>query len=286
VKYAWVAEQRGHSVALLCEVVGVSRSGYYAWCGRMPSARRREDERLLQRIRHVHQESREAYGTARTWATLRERGERCGRHRVARLRREAAIRTKRRRRFLRANAPAQRMAAAPRRVEWPFVSPGIDRVWLADITYIPTRQGWLYLAAVLDLYTRRIVGWSMSARVDQTLTSNALHMALERHSPHRGAIHHSDRGSQYTSHAYRETLAAKGLIASMSRTAMPFDNAPMESFFSSLKQELTHHYRFADRDAARAAVFDYIEVFYNRTRLHSALGYRSPQAFADAMVLN
>jgi putative transposase len=179
-----------------------------------------------------------------------------------------------------------RVPSSPRHVQWPFVSPGVDRVWMADITHVPTRQGWLYLAAVLDLYTRRIVGWAMSDRIDQTLVSEALRMALARRAPARGGIHHSDQGSQYTSHAYQQQLQSAGLIASMSRKGMPYDNAPMESFFGSLKQELTHHELFADRAVARTAVFDYIEVFYNRERLHSALGYRSPEDFAEAQVSN
>jgi putative transposase len=266
--------------------MGVSRSGYYAWRGRTPSRRAIENERLLRCIERVHRESREAYGTARTWKRLRDLGEPCGRHRVARLRRDHAIQTKRRRRYLRTRAPYERTPVAPRRVQWPFVSPGVDRIWMADITHIPTRQGWLYLAAVLDVYTRRVVGWSMSDRIDQALASEALRMAVSRRAPVRGSIHHSDQGSQYTSHVYRQQLQAAGLVASMSRKGMPYDNAPMESFFASLKHELTHHVSFADRDAARSAVFDYIEVFYNRERLHSALGYRSPEDFAEAQVSN
>jgi putative transposase len=150
---------------------------------------------------------------------------------------------------------------------------------VADITYVPTQQGWLYLAAVLDIYSRRVVGWAMSDRPEQALARDALAMALERRRPRSGAVHHSDRGSQYTSKAYQQQLADAGLIASMSRKGMPYDNAVMESFFSSLKQELTHHERFKDRDAARAHIFEYIESFYNRQRLHSSLGYRSPEAF-------
>lgn len=176
-------------------------------------------------------------------------------------------------------APYQRVPAAPNRLTWPFSSAGPDRVWVADITYVPTRQGWLYLAAVLDLYSRRIVGWAMSDRPEQALTCNALMMAPGRRCPAPGAIHHSDQGAQYTSRAYRKQLTDAGLLASLSRKGIPCDNAMMERFFSSLKQELIHHERFKDRDTARAAIFQYIESFYNRQRLHSSLGYRSPEAF-------
>lgn len=171
------------------------------------------------------------------------------------------------------------MPAAPNRLAWPFSSAAANQVWVADITYVPTQQGWLYLATVLDMYSRRIVGWAMSDRPDQVLASAALDMALAHRRPEKGAIHHSDQGVRYTCKAYQQHLQAAGLVASMSRKGMPYDNATMESFFASLKQELTHHERFADRDQARSKVFEYIEVFYNRQRLHSGLGYQSPDQF-------
>ncbi len=197
----------------------------------------------------------------------------------ARLRQAHAIQSKRRRRYLRTRSAYQRVPAAPNHLAWPFINPGVDRVWVADITYVPTRQGWLYLATVLDMYTRRIVGWAMGERADQSLASGALVMALTQRKPATGVIHHSDQGVQYTCKAYQQQLQDAGIVASMSRKAMPYDNAVMESFFSSLKQELTHHERFDDRDEARSKIFDYIEVFYNRERLHSSLGYRSPLEF-------
>jgi putative transposase len=166
--------------------------------------------------------------------------------------------------------------AAPNLLSWPFASPAPDRVWVADITFVPTRQGWLYLAAVLDVYTRRLVGWAMGERADRVLASTALEMALTQRKPARGAIHHSDQGVQYTCKAYQEHLQRAGLVASMSRKGMPYDNAVMESFFSSLKHELTHHERFENRDEAQCKIFDYIELCYNRKRLHRTLGYRSP----------
>lgn len=227
-------------------------------------------------MRTVHAESRGAYGTERLWQALRRQGENCGRHRVYRLRLMHGLQARRRQRYVRTRGTYQRTPPAPNRLAWPFSSVGPDRIWVADITFVPTKAGWLYLAAVLDLHTRRIVGWAMGGRADQALASAALHMALERRRPASGAIHHSDQGTQYTSGAYQAQLREAGLVASMSRKGMPYDNAVMESFFSSLKQELTHHERFGSLEEAKAKLFDYIEVFYNRQRLHSSLGYRTP----------
>jgi len=192
---------------------------------------------------------------------------------------EHVILSRRRRRYVRTRGTYQRVPVAPNRLTRPLTSPEPDRVWVADITYVPTQQGWLYLAAVVDMYSRRVVGWAMSERADQALACDALAMALGRRRPPEGAVHHSDQGSQYTSKSYQQQLQKAGLIASMSRKGMPYDNAVMESFFASLKHELTHHERFASRDTARTQLFHYIEGFYNRKRLHSSLGYRSPEAF-------
>jgi putative transposase len=270
----------------MCKTLDVSTSGYYAWRNRKPSARALEDNRLVQRIERLHTLAREAYGTERMWQSLRQHGELCGRHRVQRLRQMHAIQSKRRRRYLRTRSTYQRVPAAPNLLAWPFASASANRIWVADITYVPTRQGWLYLAAVLDMHTRRIVGWAMSDRADQALASSALDMALTRRKPVKGAIHHSDQGVQYTCKAYQQQLQSAGLVASMSRKGMPYDNAVMESFFSSLKQELTHHESFVDRDEARNKMFDYIEVFYNRERLHSGLDYRSPAQFEQMAVVS
>jgi len=282
VKYAWIARQRStHSIRTMCRALGVSSSGWYAWRTRKPSARARENERLAVAIKDLHYAFREAYGTERLWRELRDRGERCGRHRVAQLRRRHAMTTKRRRRFLRARASYQPLPIAPNRLRWPFASSTPNRIWAADVTHIPTRRGWLYLAVVVDLYSRRVVGWAMSDRMQQDLTSAALAMAMAiaQRQPGSGVIHHSDRGSQYASHAYRDQLARHGFVSSMSRVAMPYDNAIVESFFSSLKNELTHHEQFDTIEAARLKVFDYIEVFYNRQRKHQALNYCSPAQF-------
>jgi len=279
VRYAWITAQAGHAVHTMCQTLSVSTSGYYAWRNRKPSARTLDDARLVQRIQRLHRLTREAYGTERMWQSLRQHGESCGRHRVQRLRRMHAIQSKRRRRFLRTRGTYQRVPSAPNLLAWPFASARADRIWVADITYVPTQQGWLYLAAVLDVHTRRIVGWAMSDRADQALAGSALDMALTRRNPGKGLIHHSDQGVQYTCKAYQLQLQNAGLVASMSRKGMPYDNAVMESFFSSLKQELTHHELFVDRDEARSKLFDYIEVFYNRDRLHTSLKYRSPAQF-------
>jgi len=232
-------------------------------------------------------ENREAYGTLRMWHALRQQGERCGLHRVQRLRQANAIQSKHRRRYMRARSPYQRVPAAPNLLCWSFASPAPDRVWVSDITFVPTRQGWLSLAAVLDMHTRRLVGWAMGKRADQVLASKALEMALTQRKPAHCTIHHSEQGVQYTCKAYQQHLQRAGLVASMSREGMPYDNAVMESSFSSLKHELTHHERFESRDEARSKIFDYIEIFFNRKRLHSSLGYRSPaQSEKMAMVPN
>jgi putative transposase len=279
VRYAWIKTQPEHRVRTLCGVLGVSTSGYYAWRRHAPSTRALDDARLLQQIERIHVENREAYGTVRVWRSLRREGERCGINRVRRLRQTHTIQTKRRRRYVRARSTYQRVPTAPNRLAWPFSSPAPNRIWVADITYVPTKQGWLYLATILDMHSRRIVGWAMGDRADQPLASAALDMALTSRTPQKGAIHHSDQGVQYTCKAYQQHLHAAGLMASMSRKGMPYDNAMMESFFASLKQELTHHERFVDRDEARCKMFDYIEVFYNRQRLHSGLNYQSPDQF-------
>lgn len=280
MKYAWIREQSlFHSVRLLCDALQVSCSGFYAWRDRPLSKRSHENQSLSEHMLAVHQEMREAYGSERLWRELRDRGIACGRHRVRRLRRKCGLATKRRRRYLRTRSPYQRDVAAPRLITWPFYSQGRDAIWVTDITFIPTRQGWLYLAAVLDVYSRKIVGWAMSNKPDQALVSDALNMAIMQRKPKAGVVHHSDQGVQYTSKAYQQQLKTHGMLASMSRKGMPFDNAVVESFFSSLKHELTHHEQFNTLDEARYKIFNYIEVFYNRQRKHSSLGYRSPEQF-------
>ena len=210
MKYAWIATQSAsYSVRALCRALEVSPSGLYAWRNRQPSARTLENSRLAAKIAELHVEFREAYGTERLWRELRDRGERCGRHRVAWLRQRHAITTKRRRRFLRGRAPYQLTPPAPNRLSWPFASPAANRIWAGDMTQIPTRRGWLYLAVILDLYSHRVIGWAMADRQRQDLTATALNMAIARRCPAPGVIHHSDRGSQYTASLSRSTASAR-----------------------------------------------------------------------------
>jgi len=273
-------QESDHSVRALCRALSVSSSGYYAWRDRAPSARELENENLAVSVSRLHLETRQNLGSDKLWQELRKRGVQCGRHRIARLRRRHGILTKRRRRFIRARKPYDRTPPAPRRVKWPFKTKMPNRVWAGDITFIPTARGWLYLAALIDHCTRQIVGWSMSSRPDHRLVAAALDMALQRHRPNPGLIHHSDQGSQYSSNEFKAQLKAAGIRQSMSRKGMPYDNAIIESFFSTLKNELTHDERFLDHDQAKAAVFDFIEVFYNRQRRHQSLDYRTPVEFA------
>lgn len=268
-------------MSALCRALGVSRSGFHAWQGRIPSARSQSDARLAAVIRAAHEEHRQAYGSRRLWRVLVSRGEACGRHRVARLRRQHGVITRRRRRFLRGRASYQGTPAAPNRLAWPFASPAPNRVWVGDITHVPTREGWLYLATVLDVCSRRVVGWAMASRQTFDLAERALHMAIVQRRPPPHLVLHHDRGSQYTSASYRAKAEAANMLLSMSRPGMPYDNAMAESFFGTLKLELMPDRVFASREAARLAVFDYIEAFYNRTRMHSALGYQSPAQYEE-----
>ena len=270
-------------MTVLCRALGVSRSGFHAWAKRLPSAREQADTRLAVVIQAAHMEHRQAYGTRRLWRVLVARGEQCGRHRVASLRRRNGIVTLRRRRFLRARAPYQRTPAAPRRLEWPFSSPAPNKAWVGDITHLPTREGWLYLAVIVDLFSRRVVGWAMDSQQKRDLAERALSMALLQRRPDANVVLHHDRGSQYTSARYRAKAEAAKIILSMSRPGMPYDNAVAESFFSTLKLELAPGKAFQSREAARLAVFDYIEAFYNRARMHSALGYQSPAQYEERL---
>jgi transposase InsO family protein len=280
VKYAFVDTHRTcWCVERLCAALSVSRSGYYAWYTRPESPRAQENRRVLTQIRVIHANAREAYGAVKTWRVLRARGVACGRHRVARLRRAHGIEARRMRRFRLAYQARNSAPAAPNLVDRQFQAPAPNRIWAGDITFIPTRRGWLYLAVVLDLYSRRVVGWAMSERRDSQLALDALSMALAHRRPSPGLIHHSDQGIQYTSGGYQARLKATGLVPSMSRKGNCYDNAVVESFFSTVKNEGTYHQTFPDRDCARAALFDYIELFYNRQRVHTTLDYQSPDAY-------
>lgn len=282
MKYAYMAAQQGKQpLELLARVLGVSRSGYFAWSGRAESRRSEERRRLLGRIRAVHEASRKTYGSPRIHRQLVAEGERLSRGRVERLMAMGGIRASKKRRFVATTDSKHSLPVAENLLDRAFNVEAPDQVWVSDITYVPTAEGWLYLAGVVDLGTRQVVGWSMSERLDKRLAVEALGMAYGRRRPAEGLLHHSDRGSQYASYEYQELLKGYGMRASMSRKGNCWDNAPMESFFASLKKELVHRERFATRQEARKALFEYIEVFYNRKRLHSSLGYKSPLQFFE-----
>jgi transposase InsO family protein len=265
-------------VQRLCRLLGVSRSGYYAWHKRPPSKRAREDRVLLALIRAAYRASHRIYGYRKVFARV-ETDIACGRDRVARLMRENGLRGKQKRRFVVTTQSRHNLPLAPNLLSQDFTASTIDQKWVADITYVRTRQGWLYLAAIEDLFSRFIVGWAMERTLSDLLTCKALQMALGRRQPVAGLIHHSDRGGQYASKNYRELLQKAGIEPSMSRRGNAYDNAPIESFFSRLKNEWIHGRKYRTRDEARRDIFEYIEVFYNRQRVHSALGYRSPLEF-------
>jgi len=279
MKFAFIEAQRGpFPVRRLCQVLGVSSSGYYTWRGRPPSARALANQRLLLAIRAIHRASRCTYGARRIQAELCHQGQRCGLERVRRLMRQHGLVAKRRRPYKRTTCRNPRLPVAPNVLDRQFAASHPNQKWVVDITYIATAQGWLYLAIVLDLYSRQVVGWSMQPRMTTDLVAAALRMALLRRCPSPGLLHHSDQGSQYASLEYQRLLAAHGIQVSMSRVGNCYDNAVVESFFATLKSECIDR-RFATREEARAAIFDYIEVWYNRRRRHSTLGYLSPADF-------
>ena len=278
MKYAFInTHAHQFKISRMCRVLGVSRSGFYEWRDRPLSRRTQANLWLLQAIRRLHIESREAYGAYKTWKVLNDRGLRYGRHRIARLRREQGIEAKRKRRFrVVAKQHYSAIPAAPNRLAQRFSTDLPNRVWMGDTTFIATRAGWLFLAVMIDLYSRKVVGWAMGPRHSQELVLAAFHMAVEHRSPRRGLIHHTDQGVLYRSDEYRSAVTAAGAQFSMSAKGNAYDNAVVESFFSNLKNEMVHHHTFDTREQARAAIFDYIEVFYNRQRVHSALNYKTP----------
>ena len=266
-------------VRLMCRTLAVSPSGYYAWVARPESRRTAENRRLVAEIRVIHAASRQTYGSPRIHATLQAQGQRVSPHRVARLMRADGIRAKTVKQWRATTDSAHPYPVVPNTLNRQFAVAAPNRVWAGDITYIWTAEGWLYLAVVLDLYSRRVIAWGMGSRLTQELATAALTMALEHRRPARGVVHHTDRGSQYAATGYRELLAGHGLTASMSRRGNGWDNAVVESFFHTLKTELVFHRRYLTREEARQDIFEWIEVFYNRVRRHSTLGYRSPAEF-------
>ncbi len=273
-----------HPVRVLCQALEVSPSGYYGWQKRRacPGPRARENQTLARKINAIHVQSRETYGSPRIVQELRKQGCHHGRNRIARLMKQENLCGRQVRRYrVQTTDSRHDEPIAPNRLAQAPQATGPDQLWVADITYIETREGWLYLAAILDLYSRKIVGWAMSERIDTTLVLSALGMALLHRQPPANLLIHSDRGVQYASQEYRQALSRAGLVASMSRQGNCYDNATMESFWSTLKLELVYRTEFATRSQARSQIFDYIESFYNRQRLHSSLGHLCPVDFEN-----
>lgn len=279
MKYAFIRQQgRLYGIRPLCQALRVSPSGYYHWLGRVPSRRTQADQELLAHIRAIHMRHYQAYGALKTWRHLNDTGITCGKHRVARLRRQAGIEAQRKRRFRVTVEHHHTPQAAPDLLQRQFSVPAPNRAWVGDMTFIRTRQGWLHLVVLLDLYSRKVVGWAMGNRATTALHQSALSMAIEQRRPEAGLIHHTDRGIVYRAAAYRAQLAQANIIASMNGNKTAYDNAVAESFFSNLKNEWVHHHDFKTREEAKLAIFDYIECFYNRNRIHQSMGYRTPDA--------
>lgn len=280
MKYGYIKSRgRKAGVAGLCKLLSVSRAGYYDWLRRQECERSRHDRKLLEHIWRVHGANRQAYGAVKTWRALGEQGIVCGKHRVARLRKKAGIEARRKRRFRVIVEHHHSAPAAPNLLEQCFHADARDRIWVGDMTFIRTRAGFLHLAVLLDLYSRKVVGWAMGARPDVGVALDALRMALAHRRPEAGLIHHTDRGQLYRARLYLDTLSAHRIETSMSAKGNAYDNAVAESFFSNLKNELVHHCDFMTREHAKAAIFDYIECFYNPQRLHQTLDYVSPTQF-------
>lgn len=270
------AKEADYDVAEMCRVLEVSTSAYYAWRNAPPSRRERDDERLQTAIIAAHEANRKVYGSPRITEELQAHGEKVGRRRVARLMRENRISGLQRRRWRRTTDSRHKLPVAENILDRNFTASAPNQVWVGDITYVWTAQGWAYVAVIIDLFSRKVVGWAMRKTLGRELAISALTKALMLRKPPEKLIHHTDRGCQYASREYRQHLAAHGLIQSMSRAGNCYDNAACESFFASLKKELVHRLSFATRTEAYDAIADYIDNFYNPIRRHSAVGYRSP----------
>ena len=285
MRFAFINEHRERwPINIQCDVLNVSRSGFYAWRGREPSETELRRAALTEKIQEVHQASRETYGSPRVHAELLAQGERYNRKTVEKCMRSAGVRAKSHRKFRVSTTDSNHPhPIAPNLVNRDFEPSQRNETWTADITYIPTQEGWLYLAVVEDLYTKKIVGWSMSSSMESRLVVDALEMAVQRELPGDDLVAHSDRGVQYASEHYQGLLTKHGITCSMSRKGNCWDNAPMKSFFATLKKELVHHENYTTHAEARQSLFEYIEVFDNRVRRHSTLGYKSPAQFAEAL---
>jgi putative transposase len=270
-------------LCVMSSVLGVARSGFYAWRKRAVSGRRRRRERLVEAMREIHgQRHKRSYGSPRMHRELMAQGHRVSENTVARLMKQSGLRAATARKFRHTTDSNHRLPVAQNVLDRQFQATGPNQKWVSDITYVWTDEGWLYLAAVEDLYSRKVVGWSLKERLTSELVNDALRMAIGRQLPRVDLMAHSDRGSQYASGSYQCLLASQGITCSMSRKGKCWDNAPMESLFATLKKELVHQVRYATREEARQSLFEYIEVFYNRERRHSALGYESPTTFEEA----
>lgn len=278
--YQFIADYRESTpVKWMCHTLGVSESGYYAWKRRPPSRHHQEDRPLTEQIKQIYQASRRTYGSPRIQAELRAQGQGTSRKRIARLMRQCGVSAQRKRHRTCTTDSQHSASVAPNRLNREFTAQQPNEKWVTDITGVWTSQGWLYLAAVLDIFSRKVIGWAMAARREDDLVIAALRMALAKLRPQAGLLHHSDRGSQYTSRDYQALLQAWGIEVSMSRKGDCYDNALMESFFATLKGECTDRQRWPSHSQARQAIFEYLEVFYNRQRRHSALAYLSPVAY-------
>lgn len=280
MKFRFIADHREtFKVGPMCTLLNVSRSGFYRWLTRPESPRSRENRVLEDKIRIFHAASHGIYGAPKIHKDLTDDGVKCGKNRVARIMRKAGLRSRTKRKFKATTNSRHSLPVAPNLLNQDFPVGTTGQVWVADITYIHTGEGWLYLAAILDLGNREVVGWSASSRMTRQLAIDALEVALGRQTPSKGLIHHSDRGSQYASIDYQRHLDANGMICSMSRKGNCYDNAVAESFFRWLKTEWVNHYRYKTRDEALSSIFYYIEIFYNRKRRHTTLGYSTPQDY-------
>jgi transposase InsO family protein len=279
VRFQFIEDHRDEfPVSRMCEMLDVSRSGYYAWRGRPPSNREMANQELYTKIKAVYHESEGTYGSPRIYSVLEQQGVTCSENRVARLMRLRGLRAKQEKTFKTLTRRNRAHPVAPNQLKRDFEAARPNEKWLTDITYIRTEEGWLYLAVVLDMYSRRIVGWAMSDRMTSDLTISALKMALQHRDVQPGLIHHSDQGSQYTDGEYQQLLKDWQIEASMNGVGTWYDNAPVESFFATLKTERVHHHIYRTRDDARADIFHYVEAFYNRRRVHSSLGNISPMS--------
>jgi putative transposase len=280
MKYRFIGEYRKqYSVSRLCLMLGIKRSSFYAWRKRKPSLREKDNQALIEHIRWVHKKYRKIYGSPRVYVQLKKQGISCSKKRVAKLMRQDGLKGQRKYRKVITTNSKHSFPVAPNVLNREFQAEKPNQKWVGDITYIPTDEGWLYLAGILDLFSRRIVGWATSDLIDAALVEKALRMALYQRGPGRGLLHHSDRGSQYASHQILDILAANQILVSMSGKGNCYDNAVMESFWGTLKNEWVNYQKYQTRSQARTDIFSYIEGFYNTVRLHSTLGYLSPAEF-------